>query len=58
MLSINVLKLSVKWVNQDMPTCTPLPGLVTEFRMVSIRDQEIKRTRKGYDVVLSVVTYH
>jgi len=58
MLSTNVLKLGEKWLNQDMPTCIHLPGLVTEFRVVSSCDQQIKRTRKKYGVVLSVITYH
>jgi len=58
MLSINVLNLGEKWVDQDMPTRTHLPGLVTEFRVVSSCDQQTTRTRKEYGVVLSVVTYH
>jgi len=58
MLSINVLKLGEIWVNHDMPTCTHLPGLVTEFHVVSSCDQQTKRTRKEYGVVLSIITYH
>jgi hypothetical protein len=57
-LSTNVLQLGEKGVNQDIPTWTHLPGLVTEFRAVSSCYQQIRQARKEYGVVLSVVTYH